>query len=176
MAAVFGYGSLIAPATITALAGRPAVAGRDYRRVRLTGWTRTWNVCTDNTAGGPVVYEDPADGSRPPIQVLFVTIEPGTSVEGVLLHLPDEELPALDAREGNYRRISVDVDGHGPAWTYVARPESAARARRGIEAGTARIRREYLDVVSAAFAAQALPAPERLPAPVVTLNRIRRRP
>ena len=174
MAAVFGYGSLIAPATITALAGRTAVRGRDFHRVRLSGWTRTWRVCTDNTAGGPVVYEDPADGSRPPIQVLFVTIEPGASVEGVLLHLPDEGLPALDAREGNYRRISVDVDGHGPAWTYVARPQSAARARRGLEAGTARIRQEYLDVVRAAFAAHGMPGPEPLPAPVVRLNRVRR--
>ena len=70
MAAVFAYGSLIAPATIAALAGRPVTAGRDHLRARLTGWSRTWNVCTDNTADGPVAYEDPVDGTRPPIQVL----------------------------------------------------------------------------------------------------------
>jgi cation transport regulator ChaC len=175
MAAVFGYGSLIAPATIAALVGRPVTAGRDYTRARLTGWSRTWNVCTDNTANGPVVYEDPADGTRPPIQVLFLTVEPGTAVEGVLFRMPDDGLAALDAREGNYRRIAVDVDGCGRAWTYVARPDSAERARRGIAAGTARIRKQYLDTVVAAYAGHAgMPAPWPLPAPVVGLTRIRR--
>jgi hypothetical protein len=161
MAAVFGYGSLIA-------GGHP--------RARLTGWSRTWHVCTDNTANGPVVYQNPADGSRPPIQVLFLTIEPGAgAVEGVLLTCADEDLPALDAREGNYRRVTVEVDGFGPAWTYVAKPESAERARRGIEAGSARIRRQYLDTVLAAYASHdGIPAPWPLPAPVVDLDRIRR--
>ncbi|WP_249998850.1 gamma-glutamylcyclotransferase family protein [Actinoplanes sp. M2I2] len=171
MAAVFAYGSLVAPSTIAAL-------GRDRGRARLTGWSRSWNVCTDNTADGPVVYEQ-ADGTRPPIQVLFLTIEPGdrdagpATVEGVLIELPDEGLPALDAREGNYRRIVVDVDGFGRAWTYVARPHSAERARRGIAAGTARIRRDYLDTVVAAFGRyEGMPAPGQLPAPVVDLRRV----
>lgn len=161
MAAVFGYGSLI---------------GADHARARLTGWSRTWNVCTDNTANGPILYEDPADGSRPPIQVLFLTIEPGDgAVEGALFMVPDVNLPALDVREGNYRRITVEVDGFGPAWTYVAKPESAERARRGIEAGTARIRRQYLDTVQAAYATHGgIPALWPLPAPVVDLNRVRR--
>ena len=173
MAAVFGYGSLIAPATIARLAGRPVTAGCDYAQARLTGWSRTWNVCTDNTADGPVGYVDPADGTRPPIQVLFLTIEPGSAVDGVLFHLPDDGLPALDAREGNYVRTRVDVAGFGPAWTYVARPESAERARRGIAAGTARIRRDYLDTVVAAYACHAgLPASWHLPAPVVDLVRV----
>ena len=175
MTAVFAYGSLTAPATIARLAGRPVTAGRDYTRARLTGWSRSWHVCTDNTANGPVVYENPADGTRPPIQVLFLTIEPGPAVEGVLIHMPDDGLPALDAREGNYRRVGVDVDGFGPAWTYLARPESAERARQGIAAGTARIRKEYLDTVVAAYAIHAgMPAPWPLPAPVVGLVRIRR--
>jgi hypothetical protein len=175
MAAVFGYGSLIAPATIAELVGRPATAGRDYARARLTGWSRTWNVCTDNTADGPVVYEDPVDGTRPPIQVLFLTIEPGPEIEGVLIFMPDDGLPALDAREGNYRRITVDVDGFGPAWTYVAKSESAERARRGIAAGTARIRKDYLETVVAAYAShEGMSAPDSLPAPVVSLTRLRR--
>jgi Gamma-glutamyl cyclotransferase, AIG2-like len=172
MAAVFGYGSLIAPATIAHLVGRPVTAGRDYARARLTGWSSTWNVCTDNTVNGSVVYEDPAEGTRPSIQVLFLTIEPGTAVEGVLIFMPDDGLPALDAREGNYRRITVDVDDFGPAWTYVAKPASAERARRGIAAGTARIRKAYLDTVVAAYASyEGIPAPWPLPAPVVCLTR-----
>jgi len=183
MAAVFGYGSLIAPTTIAGLVGRPVVAGRDYTRARLTGWSRTWNVCTDNTANGPVVYEDDADGSRPPIQVLFLTIEPGAltiepgplAVEGVLMFVPDEGLPALDAREGNYVRTRVDLDDFGPVWTYVAKADSAERARRGIAAGTARIRRQYLDTVVTAFAGhEGIAAPSSLPARVVSLNRVRR--
>ena len=175
MAAVYTYGSLVAPATIAALVGRPAVAGRDFVRARLPGWSRTWNVCTDNTADGPVAYEDPADGSRPPIQVLFLTIEPGDAVEGVLIFLPDAALPALDAREGNYLRVGVDVEGHGQAWTYVAKPESAERARRGIAAGTARIRRDYVETVEAAYGShEGIPVLGPLPAPVVPLVRLRR--
>ncbi|MCY1136934.1 gamma-glutamylcyclotransferase [Actinoplanes sp. Pm04-4] len=313
MPAIFGYGSLVAPETIDGL------GGRHPRRARLRGWTRTWNVCTDNTANGPVVYQDVADGTRPPIQVLFLTIEraaaggfrgaasgtaaaggsrgaasgvaaagsslaaasgvaaagssrgpaPGigaagsshggasgvaaaggsggaasgvaaaggsggsasgvaaaggsgggasgvavtgqgeptfgairaaapigsagagaepaarsasdaaraeqAAVEGVLFELPEEKLPALDAREGNYTRVAVDVEGFGTAWTYVARPESAERARRGIAAGTARIRQDYLATVVAAFGAYGdMPPPYPLPAPVVPLLRIRR--
>ncbi|MCU7727755.1 gamma-glutamylcyclotransferase [Actinoplanes sp. KI2] len=161
MAAVFAYGSLVSGGGT---------------RARLTGWSRTWNVCTDNTANGPVVYADPADGTRPPIQVLFLTIEPGAgAVEGVLLPLSDEELPALDAREGNYTRVTVEVDDFGPAWAYVAKAESADRARRGVRAGTARIRRHYLDTVLAAYLNhEGIPAPWPLPAPVVDLDRIRR--
>ncbi|MFG1603345.1 gamma-glutamylcyclotransferase family protein [Actinoplanes sp. NPDC049265] len=174
MAAVFGYGSLIAPATIAELVGRPAVAGRDYSRARLTGWSLTWNVCTDNGVNRSVAYLDPADGSRPSVQVLFLTVEPGGAAEGVVIHVPDDGLPALDAREGNYRRTSVDVDGFGPAWTYVAEPGSAERARRGIAAGTARIRRDYLDTVLAAYAShEGLSLPRPLPAPVADLRRIR---
>ncbi|WP_250038448.1 gamma-glutamylcyclotransferase family protein [Paractinoplanes maris] len=157
MAAVFAYGSLVAPG---------------HRRARLTGWSRTWNVCTDNTANGPVGYEDPADGSRPPIQVLFLTIEPGSAVDGVLIDLPDDGLPALDAREGNYHRIGVDVDDFGPAWTYVAKPESADRARRGLAAGTARIRRDYFEAVAAAYDNQGIPPLGPLPAPVMSLRRV----
>ncbi|MCO8275143.1 gamma-glutamylcyclotransferase [Actinoplanes sp. TRM 88003] len=176
MALIFGYGSLVAPGTISALGGRDPV------RARLPGWSRSWNVCTDNTANGPVVYEEVVDGSRPPIQVLFLTIEPVSlssaagsepaaapaGVEGVLFGLPDDGLPALDAREGNYTRIPV----FGTAWTYTARPESAERARRGIAAGTARIRRDYVDIVTEAFGAhEGIPGLEPLPAPVVPLVR-----
>jgi hypothetical protein len=160
MAAVFGYGSLLALGGV---------------RARLRGWTRTWNVCTDNTRNGPVHYENPSDGTRPPIQILFLTIEPAPDswVDGAVIQVPDAELPSLDAREGNYDRIEVGVEGFGPAWTYVAEPVSAERARKGIAAGTARIRRDYLDAVVAAYTEAGLPAPSALPAPVVRLNRIR---
>jgi cation transport regulator ChaC len=168
MVAVFGYGSLIAPATIAEL------GGHHYARARLTGWSLSWNVCTDNGVNKSVVYEDPADGTRPPIQVLFLAVEPGVAVEGVVIHLPDDGLPALDAREGNYLRVAVEVDGHGPAWTYVARPRSAERARQGIAAGTARIRKEYLDTLVAAYAAhEGMSLPRPLPAPVADLVRVR---
>ncbi|WP_306212333.1 gamma-glutamylcyclotransferase family protein [Actinoplanes sp. RD1] len=169
---VFAYGSLAAPATMATLLGRPPVAGRDFVRTSLPGWALSWNVCTDNTSPDrKVSYEDPVDGTRPAIQVLFLTVEPAPAarVEGVLIFLPAGALPALDAREGNYLRTSV-----GDAWTYVARPASAARARRAIREGTARIRRDYYDTVAAAYRFhEGMPAVPEAPAPIVTLRRVR---
>ncbi len=176
---IFAYGSLAVPATIAALIGRPPITGRDHTLARLPGWTLTWNVCTDNTAPDPVVsYEDPATGLRPAIQVLFLTVEPapGAAVPGVAIAVPDEALPALDAREGNYLRTAVTLDT-GPAWTYVAKPASAARARRAFAEGTARIRRDYHDTVTAAYRAHpGLPPLPPPPAPVIPLHRLRHRP
>ncbi|WP_305785984.1 gamma-glutamylcyclotransferase family protein [Symbioplanes lichenis] len=132
----------------------------------------TWNVCTDNTAPDRrVSYEDPVDGTRPQIQVLFLTVEraPAAVAEGVTFFVPAAELRALDAREGNYVRTDT-----GDAWTYVAKPASAARARRAIKEGTARIRRDYYDAVAAAYRFHSgMPSVPEAPAPIVTLRRVR---
>jgi hypothetical protein len=83
--------------------------------------------------------------------------------------VPAEALPALDAREGNYVRVDT-----GEAWTYVAKPASAARARRAIREGTARVRRDYYDIVAAAYRShRGMPAVPEPPAPVVSLRRVR---
>ena len=161
-AAVFVYGSLVAAGEIAGILGKDeADEGVDYVLATLSGWRRTWNVCTDNTTSRVVRYYTPGTGERPPIQVLFLTLEPAAgTVTGYVVFVEAHHLAALDAREGNYDRVRVtdQVTMRGrPAvvWTYVAKESRAATARAAIRRGSARIRQDYLDDVVAAFAGNA---------------------
>jgi hypothetical protein len=162
--------------------------GADAAPATLHGWDRTWNVCTDNTTSERVRYYEPGTGIRPPVQVLFLNLErsAGASVTGVLIPVGGVQLSDLDRREGNYDRIDVTgavstpdgVARPGVVWAYVGKPRRVARARQAKLAGTARIRREYLDAVRAAFGSYngLLTDLERTltppPAPVVSLDRV----
>ncbi len=104
----FTYGSLMCDDIMANVAGTPLAA----TPARLDGYRRS-----------PVI------GEAYPGMVSMV----GEAVEGVLyLDLPDSAWPRLDAFEGDeYRREQVPVrlaDGRVEmAWTYVFRPEYAAR-------------------------------------------------
>ena len=143
---VFGYASL------RALGGRPA---------RLHGWRRVWGVAMDNRVAIPGYkrYLDPRTGEPPGVHVAFLDIveDPDASVDGVLLEAPS--LEALDARERNYVRRGVEVDGER-AWTYVGSDDGR---RRFAEA-------EHL-VVDAAYLELAGPV-EAPPYPICALQRI----
>jgi hypothetical protein len=114
--------------------------------------------------------------------VLFLNIvptgDPRDVVTGYVLRLDRPHLAVLDAREGNYDRVTVTVPGAGEVWTYVGKPDRVAGAEEAIRRGTARIRREYLQVVRAAFAEHddmAAELEESLtprPAPVEPLDRV----
>ena len=97
MAQLFAYGSLGHDR-----GGAPA---------RLEGRRRAWGVAMDNRViiPGYKVWLDPRDGRRPAVHVLFLDLEeaPGHAVDGVLLPVVPEELPALDLRERNYVRDDV---------------------------------------------------------------------
>jgi cation transport regulator ChaC len=146
---VFGYGSLVTQAT---------------RLVTLRGHRRVWGVAMDNRVvlPGYKVYELP-DGSRPPVAVAFLDLEPdpGTAVDGCLLRVEDEALAALDERERQYTRIEVGVAiepappaGDGPVWAYVGRDEGRGRAAAGrLGSAEVLIQRAYVDHVESAFAA-----------------------
>jgi cation transport regulator ChaC len=168
--AVFAYGSLVSQ-------GTPAT---------LRGWDRTWSVCTDNTTSGRVRYYEPGTRIRPPVQVVFLNLEraAGASVAGVLIPVSAGRLAEIDRREGNYDRVdvtgSVSTRDHVPGvvWAYTGKPDRVERARQAKLAGTARIRREYLDAVREAFGAhdglladleRSLTPP---PAPIVSLDRV----
>jgi hypothetical protein len=174
---VFVYGSLTHPDELRALLGHQPLDG-DAKRVTLRGFSRSWRVCTDNTDPDRAVTYLDSEGAPPrPIQVLFVTVlpDPGGTVEGLLLRLTAEQLTALDLREGNYvRRNVTDAvpnpgDGPDVIWTYVAKPSQVARADAGLAAGTACIRRDYLDRLSTLEREAPLPN-----VPVIALIRVLR--
>lgn len=77
----FGYGSLVNRAT------------HDFpgpRRAALTGWRRAWR----HTDLRPVAF-------------LTAIRDPGTTIEGLIAHVPDNDWAALDQREWAYARVPV---------------------------------------------------------------------
>ena len=182
MEGVFVYGSLASRAEVGDLVGVEPVDGVHYVPAVLPGWSRDWHVCTDNTTSTAVAYYTPGTDERPPVQVLFLNIspsrDPAARVTGFVIPVTSAHLSRLDAREANYDRIAVAPLGTAHfdvVWTYVAKPQQAATARRAISRGTARIRRAYLDSVTDAFVSDPAMAAElkaTLPAtPVVPLDR-----
>ena len=149
---VFGYGSLV-PAGVTAL---PAGAVP----CRLRGWRREWGVAMDNARDLPGYkhYLTP-DGERPDVMVAFLDIAPedGAEVNGAAIPVDEAELPGLDRRERNYRRVEVgdelDTDLDGPVWAYAGLPASRARAMRAQREGRLVVARGYRERVAEAFAA-----------------------
>jgi hypothetical protein len=99
-------------------------------------------------------YVDPNDGSRPPLFVAFLNLEPDAStvVNGVVFPVEAAELPELDARERNYERRAVEIDGER-AWAYVGTADARARYETGSSRGAAVVDRAYLDLVRDSFAA-----------------------
>jgi gamma-glutamyl AIG2-like cyclotransferase len=166
---VFGYGSL---------AGLPP----DARPCTLAGWRRSWGVAMDNRVDLPGYkhFVTPA-GERPALMVAFLTIapEPGARVNGVALPVARDELPALDARERNYRRVDVgehvDADVPGRVWAYAGLDAARERFETGRREGRLAIASSYYEEVLAGFDRLGQRArfdrlTEPLPAPVVELE------
>lgn len=148
---VFGYASLVHDH-----------AGEEAVPAVLEGFRRTWGVATDNTLDIPgyKMYLDRRDGSRPPVYVAFMDVEPDPEgrVRGLATPVDDERLDTLDRRERNYERtdVSAQVRGvEGTVWTYVGSEEGHARLREGLERGAAVISRDYLEKVRRGFDAMA---------------------
>ena len=78
---VFGYGSLVNPATHDYADTRPAVA---------RGWRRAWRRT-----------------SLRPLSFLTVVPDVETEIEGLVAAVPDAAWPELDAREGAYERVAL---------------------------------------------------------------------
>ena len=151
---VFGYASLL-PAGAAALP-RGAVA------CRLRGWRRSWGVAMDNSRDLPGYkhYLTP-QGERPDVMVAFLDIAPqaGGVVNGAAIPIADDELPGLDRRERNYRRVEVTdhldtrLPGGGTVWAYVGLRASRERAARGRREGRLVVSRGYYERVRDGFAA-----------------------
>jgi cation transport regulator ChaC len=171
---VFGYGSLL-PAGTTVL---PPAA----RPCGLAGWRRSWGVAMDNGIDllGYKHFVAPG-GERPVLMVAFLTIAPqaGAGVNGVAFPVTSEELPGLDERERNYRRVEVtehvEADLPGRVWAYVGLDAARERFETGRREGRLAIASSYYERVLGGF--DLLGQRERfvrltapMPAPVVELE------
>jgi cation transport regulator ChaC len=150
--AVFGYGSLVSPASAAETLGRAV----EPIPARLQGWRRRWTICRDNLASEKTFAL--ADGSVPPY-VLGLNLEPDPdcAANGVLIELTPAEADRLDLREVRYDRTDVTgaaelAEGELPEMrviTYVAKP---GRYAPSPPAGAV-VMATYVSTVEAAFAA-----------------------
>ncbi len=151
---MFGYGSLVAAAEAERL-----VAGEVAQLGTLANWRRGWNVAMANASAASDTkhFLDPDTGQRPAIFVAWLNVYPcpGAKVNGVFLPLTAAALPALDARERNYRRVEVSADAslptHLPIWTYTGLAAGLERFRVGQATGTLFVSSDYHELCRMAF-------------------------
>jgi hypothetical protein len=149
--AVFGYASLVSPASAGQTLGRPveiaAVA-------RLYGWRRAWTLGRDNAASEKTFAR--LDGSLPRF-CLGLNLDPDPNApapNGVLIEVSEAELDRLDLREMRYHRFeatdSIETEaGFDAVYAYHARPEH----HHPIPPADAIIVSTYPATIEAAFAA-----------------------
>src|SRR5690606_4242253 len=89
---VFGYGSLVSPASAARSLGRELTID-GLPSALLTGHRRDWGI------GVPVEFDD---GFRTVATFLDVQPREGSAVRGALLRVTDDELRILAAREAQY--------------------------------------------------------------------------
>ncbi len=156
---VFGYGSLVDPASLARTLGREEWVTEDFPWVCLEGYRRTWGVAMDNRRAIPGYKRYRGeDGSWPEVFVAFLDIEPapGEQVWGVLARVTEDELHRLQRRERNYRLEAVGehIVNRPPGaqvFAFVGLPEARERLAQGRRDGSAVIGRDYAQAVEAAF-------------------------
>ncbi len=152
--AVFGYGSLVSPASAALSLGRPVTPAGN---ARAEGWRRRWSVFRDNRTAEKTFAR--ADGSIPPYVVgLSIERDPECrGANGVLIEISEQEADRLDLREMRYDRVDVTADVRGldgeehgfeRVILYTAKPEHHAP----VAPAGAIVIAGYVRTVEAAFA------------------------
>jgi cation transport regulator ChaC len=152
---VFGYGSLVSPASLATTIGRHVDAD-DVVVAHLHGYGRRWNYGSLHLRG------DWRHGEIEVRQGVVISLglvrSDAERCNGVAVRVTDEELAQLDWRERDYERTDVSdlLDAGELAGrrvvTYVPRPSAVERYQTARDAGRAAIRRSYWDLVDQAFA------------------------
>lgn len=126
---VFGYGSLINPASANRTLGRPHVPG-PFPVAELRGYVRCWDAVI-HTRRLEADDHDPARAVS--LNITDQDAGPEPFCNGVLIAVTADELARFDEREVHYNRIEItgqvratagDIDlTQARVWTYVAKPE-----------------------------------------------------
>jgi cation transport regulator ChaC len=152
--AVFGYGSLVSPASAGEALGRP-VAGPTP--ACLEGFSRSWSLGRDNLRSEKTFAR--ADGSLPRF-CMGLNLEPAQAAarapNGALIDVTEDELERLDVREMRYRRIDVTdsiVTDAGGAYDTVLAYTARAEHHHPAPPEDAIVISNYIHTVEAAFAA-----------------------
>jgi cation transport regulator ChaC len=170
---VFGYGSLVSPASVTATLGHD---GPGFDVARLHGWRRAWNVGSDGESHPERTFVRPDGSVFGGITVVLGLIPADGGCGGAVFGVTPADLALLDVRERNYDRVDVSDRVDWPArpagctvLTYLPRRRAVARLHRAVAGGReVVVREQYLRLVEDAFAAtgrlddyrRSTPAPE----------------
>jgi cation transport regulator ChaC len=156
---VFGYGSLVSPASLGTTIRRTPERGVNFVAAEVLGWARRWNYGIALQPGA--VTGAHADGLDA-VVALGIVAAPNEWMNGILALVSAEELARLDARERNYDRVDVTdlvrvLDGgeaapkiHRAA-LYVPRPHAVSVYQQARSVGRAAIEQRYWDLVDTAF-------------------------
>ena len=159
---VFGYGSLVSPASMAATIGR-TVAADDVAVAHLDGYGRRWNYGSLHLRGN--WHHGGATVTQGLVVSLGLVVADTETCNGVIVRVTAGELAQLDWRERDYERTDVtdrirlddgvrsvhrDV-GAGRVTTYVPRPSAVERYEEARDHGRAGIRQPYWELVSVAF-------------------------
>lgn len=156
---VFGYGSLVAPASVERTIGRPVGRHEGFHAAWLSGFGRRWNY-------GSLRQRADWHGPFGPVEagivvsLGLVAVGGGQRCNGAVVRVSSGELALLDERESDYERIDVTDRVEVPAGpvggriaTYVPRPSAIERYESARDARRAAIRAGYVDLVLSAFEA-----------------------
>lgn len=161
---VFGYGSLVSPASMARTIGRTA-APDEIAVANLDDYGRRWNYGAGQIRCSWVHHGTAVDDGV----MVALGLEANTheSVNGVAVSVDDDDLAGLDHRERNYDRTDVtdlirfDEPAPGVATatpagvrvvTYVPRVSAIERYLAARDQHRAAIRQDYWDLVDDAFA------------------------
>ncbi len=152
---VFGYGSLVSPASMATTIGRPVV-GDDIAIAHLDGYGRRWNYGSLHLRGD--WHHEGVRVEQGLVVSLGLVEADSETCNGVIVRVSSDELAQLDWRERDYERtdvsdlIRLDDDRRaGPVMTYVPRPSAIERYESARDGQRAGIRLSYWELVSAAF-------------------------
>jgi len=153
---VFGYGSLVSPASLARTVERAVPRDEGFLAAYLGGYGRRWNY-------GSVYQRGNWDGPHGRVESgvvvsLGLAIAETERSNGVIVRVSEDELALLDWRERDYDQTDVTdrVDAEngsfgGRVFTFVPRPSAIERYERHRDGGRAAIATRYVDLVEAAF-------------------------
>jgi hypothetical protein len=131
--AVFGYGSLVSPASVAETLGHDAAPPLP---ARLAGWRRRWSLARDNAHAEKGFETIEGDGFD---YCLGLNLERASDAaedawpNGALVEMTEAEIERMDLRELRYDRVDVTADvrceeepGFATVFAYTAKRENFA--------------------------------------------------
>lgn len=157
---VFGYGSLVSPASLGATIGRAVDHDTGFAASVLHGFARSWNY-------GSLRQRATWDGPHGRVDagiVVSLGLVPvrDASTNGAIVRVTRSEFVELDRRESDYDRVDVTdridtsidgIDGTSPTrvFTYVPRRSAVERYEQARQQRRAVVKLAYVELVEEAF-------------------------